>query len=138
MCERVGPPSDELWSSGSSYVTDVAAEVGDFLDFCPCVEPWCVSWDLVHGTVGQGELFPGDLFHLLEDFEGDFPRVLSWLQRVEVDTQTFYARGAPIKGVRDEAGGVVLLEFVKMNAALGCYCLPVHSIMNYSPDSLKT
>lgn len=53
-----------------------------------------------------------------------------------MDIQTLYARGAPIKVVCDEAGVVVLLEFVKINTALGWYCSPVDLIMNYSPDGL--
>ena len=115
-CHRIGPNAHEHFSSGYSYTSDESVETADFLGPCPCVEPRCQSWELVHGVVGRAETFSPELFSLLKEIEKTFPGVLAWLRRVDVDVQTLYARGAPLKVVRDDSGVVVSLDFVKMDA----------------------
>lgn len=55
----------------------MSAQSESFCDACPCIEACCLSCELVHGSLGQGELFTGVLFPLLVEFEATLPGALS-------------------------------------------------------------
>lgn len=76
ICEHVVPPASELFLSGFCYASDVSAQSKDFWNNCPCVIARCVSWGLIHGSVGQVETFSGVLFPFLVKFEFACPDVL--------------------------------------------------------------
>ena len=73
-CHRIGPNAHEHFSSGYSYTSDESVETADFLGPCPCVEPRCQIWELVHGVVGRAETIFSRVVFVVEGDREDFPR----------------------------------------------------------------